>query len=481
MYLFYFVVFVGFLLVTYADIHNINVGILQDISPNFKEFSHLVSNSILLAFNSTIYNQNFIIHIENVTSSNDCEAAVDKLYTYNVSVVVSIVSTKCLRTIYKRNQKEESMLLVPQGYTFEDCIDDAYFGSLFLHRAYKRIYLYLYYFLVLSELDGNAILIGYEGNPTLRILSNLLNSTNNYYSILRRIKNYSVITYNTPAETIKSIESILSTSTEQSNNIILTLLEEDTEDLFESLNPKSDLLSKVEIYSLIDGVESVFTTNNPNIKISDNYHILINYIYNYTNTEFAELYSQKYGKSDKIIGTMYISYYIMKHWLDCVLIYNFPHYSIIYKKYESDIITPEITLYYHQNHFFYSNYYLMVGSSENSNGNNQIVLKTIFDYKYDNDIREYSPVITNLANDPELCQLNGIYTFNYLLVIYNHYMCYKNTNKYQKYSVIDYVLEELRLNYDSEQIKMIVIPICITYTAEQLITKVYILFFKINF
>lgn len=143
MYLFYFVVFVSFLLLSYADIHNISVGILQDISPNFKEFSHLVSNSILLAFSPTIYNQNFIIHIENVTSSNDCEEAVDKLYSYNVSVVVSLVSTKCLKIVYERNQKEESMLLVPQGYTFEDCIEDAYFGSLFLHRAYKCIKIYL--------------------------------------------------------------------------------------------------------------------------------------------------------------------------------------------------------------------------------------------------------------------------------------------------------------------------------------------------
>lgn len=326
-------------------------------------------------------------------------------------------------------------------------------------------------------MSGYTILIGYERNPTLDILSGILNRNNNYYSIIRRIQEYSVINFSNAVDTITEIENIISSTDEKSYNIILTLLEEDTEKLFISLNPKTDILSKVDIYTLIDGAGLIFTSNNPNIKISKNYHILVNYLYNYTNTEFANLYRETYGDSVEIINTMYISYYMMKHWLDCVNIYNFPQYSIIYKKYETDIITPEITLYYHQNHFFYSNYYLLSGSESNSNGNNNLELSDEYTYHDDNDIREYSPIITNLT-DSQLCQLNGIYTYHYLLVIHNHYMCYKNTNKIQKCSVIDYVLEEMRLNYESDQVKAIVIPICVPHTPELLLKQVYIIYIR---
>lgn len=124
----------------FGSIDDINVGILQDTSPNFNHFSRLVTNSIHLAFNSTIYKHNFIIHIENVTSDVTCEEAVNNLYSSKVAVLFSIVNQKCLDVVYNRNMKEEAILLIAQTYTFDRCIENAYFGGLFLHKAYKRIF-----------------------------------------------------------------------------------------------------------------------------------------------------------------------------------------------------------------------------------------------------------------------------------------------------------------------------------------------------
>lgn len=413
--------FLSFIVLSQQIVPTINVGIILDLSPSFSHVSNSIYKSFLLAFsNHTIpaVDRKYNFVNKNVSSLDDCQSVANFVFNESVSMTFAYVNSACLSIIYKQNIEADSFLIVPRIYPFSDCIENSVFASLYIHEVVS----------LLTQLYGDIIILGYVDEVTVSLEKLLLPSNN--YNVEVGLTYHGLIIHSTSAETVLKIKEYLPNG----GKIISLLVGKDTNDLLNEMKLQS--LSDIYIYSLIDTVRDAYETNNNAI----GHYLLVDDIYDIKNTQFSKLYESTYGNTDKISSIEYFSFYMVKHWIDTLdeVVFHDPH--IIQNAYKSDIITPEMTLYFSNNNFYYGKYYLY-----RVNDLNELEYVNTMGIYCAIDDRAFTPVITNITNQ-NLCNLK-INEVKYYAIIHNYYYINENV---RIESPLDVISSELMHFYNEQ-------------------------------
>lgn len=411
-----------FLYLTYSSeaiIRNINVGVILDTTPSYLMMSELLFKSFNLAFSNYTYkvgSRNFMFVNKNVTDPAVCNSVADYVFSEEIDLLFVYTNPVCRDTIYDMNYDKKVLLLVPDIYRKLQCIKFSVHAGMLIHEIH----------MLLSQLNGDVIILSYE--DVSDDYNDLFLPSNNYNFI--NINYRGLIVYTSLNDAIKQIKQNLPNG----GNIVSSLTGTDTDDLLNKI--KSDNINGLVIYSLDNSVNSVYTSN---VNAVNNY-LFVKYIEDIESTEFTQLYRSKYGNSDTITILLYMTFYMIKHWLDCIDKLVFYEGIIIKNEYKSNIITPETTLHYHINNFFYSDYYLF-----KVNGGNNLEMVQKFNKYSDLDDRSFSTVISNITNQ-DLCNME-IVEVKYIALLYNEYMI-ENVNDVM--SSLDVIASELSHFYKSD-------------------------------
>lgn len=387
-----------FLYITYSYelfTQNINVGIILDSTPSYLSMSESLLRSFNLAFSNHTYlssSNNFIFINKNITTDNECETLAEDIFSKELSLLFIYTNPLCRQKIYDINAEKKVFLLIPDIYTKLQCIKYSVHAGILVHEIH----------MLLSQMSGNVMTLSYENGVSDNI-KDFFNPSNNYNLI--NVNYCGSIIYNSIDDTVEKIKHMLPNG----GNVISILIGKDTDSLLNKL--KTESIDNVVLYSFDDSVNSVYASN-PN---AVNNYLFINYLEDVKSSEFAELYHSEYGDTDKISISHYMTFYMTKHWLDSVDKLLFYDGIIIKQEYKKDITTPETILYYHENNFFYSDYYLFKVNNAN---NLELVQK--FNYYSDIDDRSFSPLISNITNQ-ELCDIE-IFEVKYIPLLYSEYM-----------------------------------------------------------
>lgn len=429
----------SFIAFSRETVPTVNVGVILDLTPSFYSSSYSIFKSFQLAFSnrtnpSIERNYNFIN--KNITSLDECESVAYYVFNQSVSMAFAYVNSKCLEIIYKQNIQANSFLIVPSIYPFSDCIENSVFSGLYIHEVFS----------LLTQLYGDIVILGYD-NDGSSSLEKLLFPSNDY-NIQLGLYYHNLILYSTSTDTVMEIKNNLP----DGGIIISLLLEKDTNDLLNEMNSQS--LRNVKLYSIIDSVKSVYETNSNSI----GQYLFVDYIYDIKSTEFNNLYENTYGNGDDISSIQYFAFYMVKHWIDSLDKIVFYDPQIIMNVYRTDIITPEITLYFSENNFYYGNHYLY-----QVNDANVLEYKYTFGVYCGTDDRAFTPIITNITHQ-NLCNIK-VKEVKYYVIMYNYYMVKNNEIE----SSLDIITSELKRLYDEQDYYLLrIIENVVPDTVEEL-------------
>lgn len=385
----------------------INIGIFIQYKDFLNYKPDLIYNSVKLSIeNSTFEDHDITIKEYKLINENDCENYISEINFEEIAVIFSYTDYICAKLLYDKCYEKDVFLISPYSYIPNECIKkNSVFGGLFVHMAYNCI---LFIHLVLRDLFGNFVLITSENSLSGNIVKNMLNIENDYYNLYFGCNVIENLIYSNDNNFYNHLKDIVVDDVKILIVVDPTIIKE----LLDGI--KLNINDAVDIYLLSHFSCDILYSN---LDLTS-FHMINSYLSDYKNTVFGDLYYETYN-SDEIFDMMYISFYMMKHWIDSLKKVLFYKAEVILSAYNSNIITPEVTLYYHENNFFYGNYYLITYN------NNNVAIEKEYNPVIHSDYRQYSAVIGKI-NSAEICEAETK-SLIYILIIHNYYECNENS------------------------------------------------------